>query len=85
MDVKCTDESTRAITTRDLSSTNQQCVPVSVWVCVPVSMCVCGWVGVCLERNLSCLNLSFFGLGPWAIIHSIIWPKLVILAVIYQQ
>ena len=34
LDVKCTDESTRAVTTRDLSSTNQQCVPVSVWWCV---------------------------------------------------
>lgn len=29
LDVKCTDESTRAITTRDLTSTNQQCVPVT--------------------------------------------------------
>ncbi len=54
LDVKCTDESTRAITTRDLSSTNQQCVPVSVCVCVgvcvPVSVCVC--VGVCVPVSV---------------------------------
>ena len=30
LDVKCTDDATRAVTTRDLISSNQKCVPVSV-------------------------------------------------------
>ena len=29
LDVKCTDDATRAVTTRDLISSNQKCVPVS--------------------------------------------------------
>ena len=29
LDVKCTDDATRAVTTRDLTSSNQKCVPVS--------------------------------------------------------
>ncbi len=29
LDVKCTDEATRSITTRDLISSNHKCVPVS--------------------------------------------------------
>jgi len=29
LDVKCTDDTTRAVTTRDLTSANQKCVPVS--------------------------------------------------------
>lgn len=28
LDVKCTDDATRAVTTRDLVSSNQKCVPV---------------------------------------------------------
>ena len=30
LDVKCTDDATRAVTTRDLISSNQKCVPVSM-------------------------------------------------------
>ena len=40
LDVKCTDDATRAVTTRDLISSNQKCVPVSILATISQSLAV---------------------------------------------
>ena len=56
LDVKCTDDTTRAVTTRDLISSNQKCVPVSCYVYVLFSIIIHVFCGS---------RLNTVGLAKW--------------------